>query len=360
MPHTAEAIEGGLTPILAEMPSPAQGHDPEGYNASTMKGEWEVRIDPWAVEYGAETPGVSGAEEEVAEQVDLDVERPAGEWHAIPATSTRLDGPVCFVDGVRRIDVRLLVTRGAHVVHGAAGSFGVGAVRADGVRAAFTDLEVGRLVIFGSGQRPAGPLDLGQGLTYVPRSAADADADAPLRALHEDMRGAESALAARLSAAGALVVADGPLNLGTSQATTGTVVGFVKRLFRTYVAEDQLAVVRRLATGHRTPVFLIRGRFARYSWFTRLGPPLRMESEFTGIVRLEVAEGVGAAEAVRLAARLTGWLPSFAPTRARDPRAPQNLVPIGALERHLRHRLGDQRLIRRRLATLLARESAHA
>ncbi|MCU0257219.1 MAG: hypothetical protein MUF60_10815, partial [Vicinamibacterales bacterium] len=185
-------------------------------------------------------------------------------------------------------------------------------------------------------------------------------ADAPLRALHESMRAAESALAARLSAAGALVVADGPLNLGIPQATTGTVVGFVKRLFRTYVAGDQLAVVRRLASGQRTPVFLIRGRFARYSWFTRLGAPLRAESEFTGVVRLEIAEAAGAAEAVRLAGRLTGWLPSFAPTRARDPRAPQNLVPIGALERHLRHRLGDERLIRRRLATQLVRECAHA
>ena len=36
----------------------------------------------------------------------------------------------------------------------------------------------------------------------------------------------------------------------------------------------------------------------------------------------------------------------------RDPRAPQNLVPIGALEQHLRRGLGDARLIHRRLATL--------
>jgi hypothetical protein len=31
----------------------------------------------------------------------------------------------------------------------------------------------------------------------------------------------------------------------------------------------------------------------------------------------------------------------------KDPRAPQNLIPIGGLERHLRHRLGDPQLLLR-------------
>ncbi len=47
-----------------------------------------------------------------------------------------------------------------------------------------------------------------------------------------------------------------------------------------------------------------------------------------------------------LADRLTAALPSFA-GRASDPRAPQNLAPIGALEGRLRHRMGDARFIRR-------------
>ena len=33
----------------------------------------------------------------------------------------------------------------------------------------------------------------------------------------------------------------------------------------------------------------------------------------------------------------------------KDPRAPQNLVPIGGLERELRHRLGDQHVLYRAL-----------
>ena len=42
-------------------------------------------------------------------------------------------------------------------------------------------------------------------------------------------------------------------------------------------------------------------------------------------------------------------LPPLASTPHKDPRAPQNLVPIGGLERQLRHRLGDQRLLYRAL-----------
>jgi len=77
-------------------------------------------------------------------------------------------------------------------------------------------------------------------------------------------------------------------------------------------------------------------------------------------VRLEVSEGVGIDEAIRLAELTTSVIPRFVPSRTRDPRAPQNLVPIGALEQHLRRGLGDARLIHRRLATLLARELSHA
>ena len=52
-------------------------------------------------------------------------------------------------------------------------------------------------------------------------------------------------------------------------------------------------------------------------------------------------------------------MPRFVPPRSRDPRAPQNLTPIGALEAHLRRGLGDPRIVQRRLASLLAREMMH-
>jgi hypothetical protein len=48
-------------------------------------------------------------------------------------------------------------------------------------------------------------------------------------------------------------------------------------------------------------------------------------------------------------------LPRFASKPHKDPRAPQNLVPIGGLERQLRRRLGDARLIQRALVEAASR-----
>jgi hypothetical protein len=42
-------------------------------------------------------------------------------------------------------------------------------------------------------------------------------------------------------------------------------------------------------------------------------------------------------------------LPRFASMGHKDPRAPQNLVPIGGLEHRLRHLLGDRDLLYRGL-----------
>lgn len=42
-----------------------------------------------------------------------------------------------------------------------------------------------------------------------------------------------------------------------------------------------------------------------------------------------------------------------------DPRAPHNLVPVGALEAVLTHRLGDRRWVQRLLTANVGRE-AHA
>jgi hypothetical protein len=41
-----------------------------------------------------------------------------------------------------------------------------------------------------------------------------------------------------------------------------------------------------------------------------------------------------------------------------DPRAPQNLVPIGALERELRHRMGDPGLVYRALRLAVSEREA--
>lgn len=318
-----------------------------------------MRIDPWAVEYGSETPLEFAGDEESAD-LDLAVEVDPSRWAPIPAPAGMARPEMAIVDGVRRMEARLVVSREGRTLHGALGAYGVGVVHCRDGRASFGREDLGRLLIFGSGQAPPYPVAVSPGLIYQPLSVAEEDPDAPLRGLHSEMRRAEERLARALADdRQVLVVADGPLNI--SEQTPGRVVGFVKRLFKLYLDAEHLPVLRALPCGTRTPVFLIKsaGRFARYSWFMRIGNRLAVESDTTGLVRLEVAEGLGLEEATRLAALTTAIIPAFVPSRSRDPRAPQNLVPIGALESHLRHSLGDARLIHRRLATLLARELSH-
>jgi hypothetical protein len=60
-----------------------------------------------------------------------------------------------------------------------------------------------------------------------------------------------------------------------------------------------------------------------------------------------VAKETGIEGARALADLTTAVLPRFASVVGRDPRAPQNLYPVGELERVLRHRLGDAALVKR-------------
>src|SRR4051812_15517701 len=101
---------------------------------------WNVRLDPWSVEYGSETPGASTAEEERAEQVDISAE--VSQWHEVSPLQSPLKTPLLFVDGVRRTEARLVVTRGFRVVHGAIGSYGVGSVRAHDGRAEYSEYRI--------------------------------------------------------------------------------------------------------------------------------------------------------------------------------------------------------------------------
>jgi uncharacterized protein len=70
-----------------------------------------------------------------------------------------------------------------------------------------------------------------------------------------------------------------------------------------------------------------------------------------------VRAGAGIDAARGLADRVSATLPRFA-GRATDPRYPQNLAPVGALETWLQHRMGHRGLIRRTITEWLMREAA--
>jgi hypothetical protein len=320
-------------------------------------GDLRVRLDPWDIAYGGELP-VDSEPVDTAEDVSLEVEVPLAAWTPIIPTAAPPPKSVFFVDGVRRAEARLLVGKDEEFCHGALGSFAVGAVLVRDSTATWHTQRVGRIAVLGSGLSLPSRLALGDALVYEAASATATDADAPLLTIHREMRMAEERLARELAEQlDALVVTDGPLTFG--DLTRGRTIGFVKRLFKLYLPTTSQRVLRQLNVGQRSPLFAIKGagRFARLSWFVRLAQPLPVDAELTGLVRLEVSEVVGVEMAVQLANATAALLPRFVPSRCRDPRAPQNLLPIGALEAHLRRRLGDIALIRRKLAALIARES---
>jgi hypothetical protein len=322
-------------------------------------GPFRVRVDPWEVDYGSETP-LEPLDDQPDEDVVIDIELPPDRWTPLNPRPVRAPERVYFVDGVRRLESRLVVSNNGQLLHGGFGSFAVGCVEVRPDRAAFGEKDLGREVILGSGQRLPQDVAVRPSLVYAARSAKEAEPDAPLRTIQANMRRAEFRLARRLTdLADTLVVTDGPLGAGGK----GNAVGLIKRISELYLPNSLLPVLTRLPAGTRTPLFAIRARnqhFDRLAWFLRLASVLPGESELHGLVRLEVAESVGAAGAGLLADLTAVLLPRFAPSRGRDPRSPQNLLPIGALEQQLRHALGDQRLVRRWIQVLVAQEATHA
>jgi hypothetical protein len=76
-----------------------------------------------------------------------------------------------------------------------------------------------------------------------------------------------------------------------------------------------------------------------------------------GILPAQVSQAAhGVAEASELADRSARELPRFASDAARDPRAPQNLLPVGGLESRLKHLLGDPLVLRRAVEVSLHNE----
>jgi hypothetical protein len=315
-------------------------------------GGYTLELDPWAPEYAAMVE--MGGDLEPA-TVDIGVERAV--WEAVRPPAGPLPVRIAFVDGVRRIERRLVVVEGEHRFFGLLGSFGVGAVSVDDAARVGHEL-TGRVLVTGGGfkARPFdAPVDARLTLRFEPQSEPENDPATPLDGLQTAMRRNEAGLAERLSAEVDVVFQDGPLTFLTS-AARGCVVGFVKRLLRSYLDPMAQALLPRLEVGERTPVFLIEGRDPRYSWYLRIAHGRVIESELTGVARLEAPAARGFDEARKLADLSARLLPRFASDSARDPRAPQNLYPIGGLEARLKHRLGDSGVVRRAIEAQLHRE----
>jgi hypothetical protein len=92
-------------------------------------------------------------------------------------------------------------------------------------------------------------------------------------------------------------------------------------------------------------------------------PSTRRTGVWGATVRLEIPTHVGLRAAADLADLAAALLPRYAGVGHIDPRAPQNLQPVAALERYLRHGLGDVALAvraTRECVAALARRNAVA
>jgi hypothetical protein len=291
-------------------------------------------VDPWDVEYGTSAE----LEAESAGTVVVDIELPAGDWRPLEAVAAAGAGvgSVLFVDGVRRIDARVWIDGDSP---GICASYAAGAVRCDG-RAEVVDIAVAR----GMFSTAATAADIvTRHATYPARMAGSNDIAALMLAVHERMTDVEVGIAGRVDGAD-LVVIDGPLRARTH---IDHAVGFIKSHAVRYLPEELHRVVGALAAGQRTPVFTVASTWSRHSWYLRLPGP--SGSPWSGIARCECSPDLAPAAAIELANMTAAVLPRFASEPPKDTRAPQNLYPIGGLERELRHRLGDQALLFRSL-----------
>ncbi len=310
-------------------------------------------VEGWAPEYGApvETDDLLVPSEG---SVDTSVERRVWE----PVTG-RDDGAVtiAFVDGVRRIDARLtLDDADLGPVPGLCASFGVGAVVWDrqARQSSFEAIRIERMAVLTEGKRATLPA-MPPTLFYRPAGVADPDPAALVRHVHGAMRRAEAETVEELAGAGHIVVADGPLYETAARAET---IGYIKSHRVSYLPGEPGSILGRLGAGERTPLFTIKG-YERYSWYLRLTERGDGHS-WTGLVRCEAPGALALDDAVRAADRSAAVLPEVVSESHIDPRAPQNLVPIGALERELRHRLGEPGFVLRELRRAVTKQGAAA
>ena len=305
-------------------------------------------VDPWDPGYGLaynEELDV-GALEESSAELNLDLEVPASQWHPItPDPAPRLPGTVLFLDGVRRIDARIWVHGpNPQPAPGIAASLATGLVCCDGAaRVADVIVEHGLFTA-----APEVTDIITNSAHYIARLADKPGPDRLSLALQQRLANAEVQLAltfrAQHPAGDDLLVVDGPLRGRTHLDRT---VGYIKTHHASYLPAEQAAVVAALMPGQRTPAFTMGTSWRRNSWYLQL--PGTLGVPWSGVVRLECSAELPLADVTELADLTAGILPPLASSPHKDPRAPQNLVPIGGLERDLRHRLGDQQLLYRAL-----------
>jgi hypothetical protein len=301
-------------------------------------------VEPWSPSFGSpnQLDGSDPTSRSTAE-LKLDVELPAHSWRPLPpAPHAEAPEVVLLVDGVRRIDAYLWIEADDGTTHPAvAASYAAGVVRCD-LRRQVADL-VHHKVRRGLFTAAPGAEPLGE---YLPAGASGSRHDDVAKAVQPAMLALELVVSEEVprSTVDDLLVTDGPLR---GRHRLPRTVGYIKSLETDYLPQNEARVVTGCRPGERSPVFLTGPQWPHYSWYVRL--PGHGRHPWSGMVRVQGSPDLTPEQATALADRSTVTLPRFASTGYKDPRAPQNLVPIAGLERRLRALLGDARLLHRTL-----------
>ncbi|MEV8512397.1 hypothetical protein [Dactylosporangium sp. NPDC051484] len=312
----------------------------------------KLHVDAWDPAYGLsfEAAEASGPQAQSSAQLQPDVELPADAWRPVdPPAGLDPPGTVLIVDGVQRIDARVWITDDAGTTHpGVAASYAAGVVRCElgrGVaqvattrieRGLFTPVEDLPPIVAGNIRYPGRRVSRGE-----PKDLA--------LGVQRHMRALEVGVSNEERADGDLLIVDGPLQ---ERVHLPRALGYIKTHRVEYLPAGLTEVVTALRGGQRTPVFLLGTSWNRFAWYLRLPGPAG--APWSGIVRAECSADLTHAGAVALAHLSAVTLPRFASQAYKDPRAPQNLVPIAGLERKLRAMLGDSRLLHRALSRVAA------
>lgn len=291
-------------------------------------------VEAWDSDYGAPTDAEL---DDASQNVDVSVELRPDEWRPLLPEAAPVDD-ILFVDGVRRVDATLWIDQPPDFPGFAlAATYAAGAVRCNG-RAVIEEAAVERGLFTSA---PASDVVTGIG-TYAVKATKGVTAEELWLGIQQRM-GALEAAVTRQAGGAELLVVDGPLSHARDIENA---VGYIKTQKVQYLPLELRQVLTALPAGYRTPLFLTTTGWSRYSWYLRLA---NHAGPAGGLVRCEIDADMSQADASRVATRVSATLPRFASARHKDPRAPQNLYPIGGLERELRHRLGDKELAMRSL-----------
>ena len=308
-------------------------------------------VDGWAPDYGSSLQEVEELAESVAD-LDPGVEIAPQAWAPVRPLELAAPGSILFVDGVRRVEARLWLEVGDDHQPGLCASYAAGVVRSTAEAATVEVTEVRRALLSTADEVDDITTPLGTwAATHTKADASKPVFDLLSLALQQKLGELEIICAANARASvpddeDDLLVIDGPLH---GRTKVPRAIGMIKTQQSAYLPSELNRMVGALAACERTPVFRLETSWERYSWYLRL--PGAGGSPWAGVVRVECSPDLSAVDAATVASLSQAVLPRFASESFKDPRAPQNLYPIGGLERTLRHRLGDPQLLRRALVS---------